>query len=243
MAPRHAAEPYVLPEERPRRARAFAAWIPALVVAAVFLFGGAGTYAAFSATTSNPGTFATGTLVLSNTKDAETACLSIGNDPNTDDNANDCSALFSASLRKPGDIATADVTLENVGSIDATDLLVFAPATGCVDSDAEASRGAGSPCSSLRLTVQEFDSAARTTATTCWYGGGAGGQTCSFDATRTPAHFAATHVDALTDPVEAGPMASDDVRWFRISVELPATAGNAVQGRQASFGITWMLAQ
>src|SRR3981189_2538447 len=70
------------------------------VVAGIGALAGAGTFATFTAQTSNPtNTFADGTLVLSNKVGSGTACLSTGG-LTTDTNANGaCDTAFSLSVR------------------------------------------------------------------------------------------------------------------------------------------------
>src|SRR3954447_20209888 len=77
---------------------------------------GAGTFASFTASTSNAAsTFQTGTLVLSNQKASATACLSTGGST-TDTNANAaCDQPFAVTLAKPGDTANVDITLVDSG--------------------------------------------------------------------------------------------------------------------------------
>src|SRR6185369_973256 len=97
-------------------------------------FSAAATVASFTAETTNPtNKFATGTLVLSNKVNSGTACLSTGGG-STDTNANAaCDNLFSLTAQKPGDTSSANLTLQNVGSIAASALKLFTSA--CTDSD------------------------------------------------------------------------------------------------------------
>ena len=203
----------------------------------------AGTFASFSASTTNAGsTFATGTLILSNQKDTATACLSTGGGT-TDTNANaSCDDLFALAVKKPGDTATVDLTLTNEGSIDGSDLLGFA-SSACAAADAagESANGTGNPCTGIDLYVQEFSDAGRTTASVCHYGGGTA-TTCAHSATETLHSFASDHADA-TDGVSLGAIDGGDSRYLTIGVQLDAGAGNEMQGRQATFGFTWQLAQ
>ncbi|HET9444253.1 MAG TPA: hypothetical protein VFO65_13065, partial [Acidimicrobiales bacterium] len=105
------------------------------VVAGIGALAGAGTFATFTAQTTNPtNTFANGTLVLSNTVDAGAACLSTGGGT-TDTNANgSCDTVFNLSVKAPGDSSTANLTLENMGSLAASALKVFSGS--CTDADA-----------------------------------------------------------------------------------------------------------
>src|SRR5213595_2135105 len=93
-----------------------------LVVALVALTTAA-SIALFSAETTNPtNKFASGTLVMSNTVNAGTACLSTGGGSiTTNANAN-CDTLFNLTVKKPGDSGTADLQIKNEGSVDASAL-------------------------------------------------------------------------------------------------------------------------
>ena len=98
--------------------------IGTLGVAAAVASGGA--FATFNAQTTNPGnTFATGTLVMSNKVDSGTVCFSTGGGTITT-NASDCDTAFGLSAQKPGDFATANITIKNEGSIGAA-LQTFIP--------------------------------------------------------------------------------------------------------------------
>jgi hypothetical protein len=218
------------------------------ILFAVAAFGGAatavsaGTFASFSASTTNAGsTFATGTLVLSNQKNTATACLSTGGG-STDSNANgSCDQLFAASVQKPGDSAFVDLTLNNAGSINASGLTAHANAA-CANANTGTYSGTGDLCAALQVYVQEYTSAANrtagtTTGGTCHYGGGTA-TACAFDATKTAAAFPASG-----SPLSMGAMNAGATRYFRIYAQIPSSAGNDVQGRQATFGFTWSMAQ
>lgn len=219
------------------------------ILFAVIAFGGAatavgaGTFASFSASTTNAdSTFETGTLVLSNQKDTATACLSTGGGT-TDANANGaCDELLAATVQKPGDQAFVDVTLKNEGSIDAAALTAHRNAD-CVNGDGAGSfHGTGLLCSGLELYVQEYTSAANrtadtTTGGTCHYGGGTT-EACAFDAADTVGAFPASVAAIGMGDLDAG-----SSRFFRVSVRIPSSAGNEFQGRLATFGFTWAIAQ
>jgi predicted ribosomally synthesized peptide with SipW-like signal peptide len=228
---------------RPERSRRRAPrWL--LLAIAVLLLGGAGvgTYASFSASTSNNATFATGSLVLSNSVNGAAACLSdIGGVTDENINAN-CDAVFSLSVRKPGDAATANIDLVNTGTLDAA---VFKVHTGAACAAANASgesyHGTGNPCASVRFWIQEFTTAGRTVAQQCWYGGNEGaGNTCSYSGTRTLAHFSTTYPDWSTG-IGLGTFTSGATRYFRVGVELDSAAGNSLQGRAANLDLSWRM--
>lgn len=215
------------------------------VVAGIGVLAGAGTFATFTAQTTNPSnTFANGTLVLSNTVGGGSACLSTGG-ATTDTNANGaCATAFSLSVRAPGDSSTANLTLENVGSLAASALKVFSAA--CTDADAagETYHGTGSPCGIVQLYIQQY-SDAFTTPSACLYGG-ATGATCDFsDTSKTLTAFATAHPN-LAAGLSAGALAASggaDTTWIRIGVKLPSTANNTYQGRSASLALNWHITQ
>ena len=216
--------------------------------------GGAGTFASFSASTTNDGsTFATGTIVLSNKKNTDTACLSTGpnntigtGDGVTDDNDNTfaCSSLINVNIRKPGDVATVDLTLQNVGTLDATNLRVHRSAA-CAQANAagESYFGTGNMCTSLLFALQEYDDAARTDVGYCHVGAVTGADTlCTTSGTLNS--FMTTYTGATTPAMlDLGPLNATATRYFRLIVDLPSTVGNTLQGRQATFGFTWRLDQ
>jgi hypothetical protein len=218
-------------------------WLIGAVVAGAGLTAvGAGTFASFSASTSNSSTFATGSLVLSNQKNAATACLSTGGG-STDTNSNSgCDQLFALTVKKPGESATVNLTLKNEGSINAAALAAFASgACTAADASGETHHGTGNPCSVVDVYVQEFSDSARTSASTCHYGGG-NATTCAYSATKTLGTFATDHANA-GGALALGATTAGSTRYFTIGLQMDSTAGNDMQGRQASFGFTWQLVQ
>jgi predicted ribosomally synthesized peptide with SipW-like signal peptide len=214
------------------------------VVAGIGALAGAGTFATFTAQTTNPNTFANGTLVLSNKVGSGTACLSTGGG-NTNSNSNgSCDAAFSLAVKAPGDSSTANITLQNVGSLAASALKVFS--ASCTDSDAagETYHGTGLPCGVVQLYVQQY-SDAFSTPSACLYGG-ASGATCDFsDTTKTLSAFATAYPN-LGSGLSAGALAASggaDTTWVRIGVKLPSTADNSYQGRTATMALNWHITQ
>jgi predicted ribosomally synthesized peptide with SipW-like signal peptide len=209
------------------------------VIGLVSIASGSGTFASFSAETTNPGnTFATGTIVLSNTVNAGSACLSSAGGVNTNINAA-CSAIFNASVQKPGDTALNNLDLQNAGSLNAATLLLTAGACTPSDAAGESFHGTGNPCTALDVYVQEWSDASHTTATHCWYGGTTVANTCDFsDNTKTLGALATASPLTLTGGLTGGAH-----RYFTIGVELPSTAGNSYQGRAATDSLTWHIDQ
>jgi predicted ribosomally synthesized peptide with SipW-like signal peptide len=221
------------------------------VLAGVGALAGAGTFASFTAQTTNPGnTFADGTLVLRDTVNVGTACLSTDADGTTDVNEGegDCEAVFDLSVKKPGDSHTANITLDNMGSLPAADLQVFGDP--CVDADAsgENFNGSGEPCGKAQIYIQQYSDAARTTPSACLFGGAVVALTCDFsDPAKTLDAFVTASgtgggLSAGTLTAATG-AATTDTRWFKIGVKLPQDADNTFQGRSASLDLNWHLTQ
>src|SRR3954468_19841951 len=126
------------------------------VVAGIGALAGAGTFATFTAQTTNPSnTFANGTLVPSNRVNGGAVCLSTGGG-DTDVNANgSCSTAFNLAVKKPGDSGTTDIILENAGSLAASALKVYS--ASCTDANAagETYHGTGLPCGIVQIYIQQ----------------------------------------------------------------------------------------
>lgn len=216
--------------------------LSALVVLDVLAGIGVGTFATFTAEAKNPGNlFADGTLVLSNKVGSGTACLSTGGGT-TDTNANSCSPLFNLSTRKPGDSGAATLTIKNEGTISASVLKVFT--TACTNSNAVGERfhGTGLPCSAIDLTIQEYSNPGFSMPRSCWYGGGTA-TTCAFDNTKTLAAFQSTHNSPSNGLSTGSGLVAGAARYIKVSVQLPSTADDSYQGRQATADFTWYAAQ
>lgn len=215
------------------------------VVAGLGALAGLGTFATFTAQTTNPTTFANGTLVLSNSVNGGAACLSTGGGT-TDVNQNTCTAAFNLSVQAPGDSATTNITLANVGSLDASDLKIYS--ASCTDADVagETYHGTGQPCDKVQIYIQQYSDSARTTPSACLYGGTSGPNVCDFsDELQTLDAFVAANPD-VSGGVSAGALAAAggaDTAWFTVGVKLPSGADNTYQGRQASMALNWHITQ
>jgi hypothetical protein len=93
-------------------------------------FGGAGTFAGFTAETSNPGSnIAAGTLTMNNTVNSGTACLSLNGASSNNVNAN-CSVALSYDNFEPTNVAAAKITIQNTGSLNASKFYMGSPYVG-----------------------------------------------------------------------------------------------------------------
>jgi hypothetical protein len=213
---------------------------------ALLLFGvtataiGAGTFASFSASTSNGGsTFATGTLVLSNLKQGGSVCFSSG--ANTDTNSGSCDILFTQTARTPGATTySANLTLKNEGSLNATALSVYRSQACTPSNDGGSYHGSGDPCAAVQLTIDETNSGF--TPTACVYDADNAGTSCAFAATRTLSHFSTTY-SASGSALGLGALTSGTSRYFKVSITFPdgGATDNQYQGRIATFGFNWAI--
>jgi len=223
-----------------RQRKVLASVLLALGLAAVLGFS---SFATFNAETDNPNNiFSDGTLVLSNTKQGGTACLSTGGS-STDSNVNTaCDQLFNLTVKKPGDSGSTNLTLKNVGSVDASTFKVFSPA--CTNANnSESYHGTGSPCSAIQLTIQRWTDNTFTTPSACLYGG-ATGVTCNFsDGTKTLNAFATSYPSSAGGLSISGGLTAGASAFVTVAVQLPSTADNTYQGRQASLNFDWYAAQ
>ncbi len=113
----------------PRRLRTAKRLLLAVLAGGLAIYLGAGgTFAGFSAETTNPGnSAASGTLTMSNQVNANTACLSINGTLNVNPS---CDAAFALTNLAPGVFKssyTAKITVTNTGSLDAQKLWLWAP--------------------------------------------------------------------------------------------------------------------
>jgi len=213
------------------------------VITALGALGGLGAFASFTAQTRNPGNvFSEGTLVLNNTKTGGTSCLSTGGG-NTDVNVNNvCDQLLSLTVKKPGDSGTATLAVANGGSIAASVFKVFGPTCTNSDALAESYHGTGNPCSQVQLYIQQYSDSLFATPSACLYGG-ASGVTCDFSDTAKTVSAFTTSYNTSSNGLSIGALAAGATAHFKIGVQLPSSADNTYQGRQATFDLTWFAQQ
>jgi hypothetical protein len=200
---------------------------------------GAGTFASFSASTTNQtSTFATGTLVLTNKVASGSVCSSATGGVDTNANAG-CDVIFSGLTNlKPGSTpATADLTIANGGTL--TPSALQYALTGCTPDDASGTsvHGSGDPCTAVEVYIQEYDSGFAAPTNSCVFPAN-GSTPCntSFSAASDALSNLSTSATTIT-----GGLATS--RYFRIGVQLGSSAGNSMQGRKADFSFTWSIVQ
>jgi predicted ribosomally synthesized peptide with SipW-like signal peptide len=191
---------------------------------------GSGTFASFSAETTNSGnTFATGTLVLKNSV-GSTVCLSTGGGTtDTNTNSTGCAKVIDVGAKVPGYSTTGTVDIKNDGSLNSSKL-TFTPSS-CTPGNAagETYHGTGDPCTVLDVYVQEVDGSSNNVS--CLYGGGTA-TACAFDDAKTLSGLSSA--GANLGAINAGA-----TRHFVVGLKLQSSAGNTFQGRAASFDLTW----
>lgn len=216
-----------------------------------------GTYAVMRSEETNAGsTVSAGTLTLGDTVGSGTTCLSWAAGTTGNVNGGCAPLVASSTLQYPGGTpATAEVRIDDTGSLDGSSLSVYMPAcTPAASPGANANANGGNPCaevstngtpSGLQLTIQETDST-WTNPKKCWYPVKATGACASAAgyATKAPNSFPlfaeyVTSASASWD-LGKGPTAGAS-RYFLVSVLLPANASDTLQGEQATFDLTWHL--
>ncbi len=219
--------------DRPKRI------LTALLVLGALVTLGVGTYATFTAQTTNPNnTYTTGTLILSDT--VTTTCYSAGASAtiaNNNVNAS-CDSVNFASLGAPGVPSTpAQLTLTNAGTIAGTNGLAVS-SSSCSDTAAGAYHGdpSGNPlCAALNVQIQDYTDSTFSTpvASHCVY-------PASSSAVCGSSYGA---LAGLSGASVKAPMAAGSSAYLKVTFSLPAATGNAVQGLQSRFNLDWVLTQ
>jgi predicted ribosomally synthesized peptide with SipW-like signal peptide len=235
-----------------------------MVVGTVAAVGGAGTLASFNATTTNSSSITTGTIVLGDTVNSGTECLSYGLSPNiTAANTSTCSNVFGLSSvsAEPGQPSasgnSATVKVVNKGSLNTTanaagpkGFYLYAPSSCANTATAgEPFNGAGDLCSLAQIYVQQYSDAAFTTAYKCVYGAAVGATCSGFDSSHTlhALGLAATSASPifLTDSGgnSASPLISGSAAYFKVFVFFPSPSSSAdsYQGVTATLDFTWAI--
>jgi len=124
-----------------------------MAIGAAAYFGGGGTFASFSAETTNPGSaVSSGTLTMSDQVNSTTACLSANGTAQNNVNPA-CAAVLTLTNVAPGVYGgVAQVTVQNTGSIDASKFYFWAPQVNATLNGALIS---GNAVTSLTVTALE----------------------------------------------------------------------------------------
>jgi hypothetical protein len=220
-----------------------------------------GTFASFSAETTNAGnTFVTGTLFLHNTADG-TTCTSETN-TSTNTQVSGCDILFNGlGVSNGTELDSSPLTLNDAGTIDATDIKFGITAQdGSTGNCAVGSANAGGSsttfgtvnCSNFELAIEELDgTGASPTVVGCAYGTAAtSGNGCQFDASHTlgTAGISNGGSVALQLVSDQGSnsgtkLSAGESRYFRIMIKPVVAQDNYLQNRSVGFGLNWHIDQ
>lgn len=232
------------------------ALLSVVVVASAATAAGGGTFASFSAeTTNSSNVFSTGTVELSDQVNTGTTCYSYGAgvSNSTSCTGSDQQFITATTAAKPGAVYTAHVTITNAGSLPLSDLKVWGTAA-CTDGNGSDGHitGTASVCQNTEWYVQETDSSF-TTNQVCQYGDDTVNHVCDLTGTSYPLSkfygvAAGGHVTSanalLISNADNGTGTAETLavgasRYFVVGFTLPSTADNTYQNRTASFALTW----
>jgi hypothetical protein len=183
--------------------------LSAVVLGAVGAIAGAGSYSAFTATTTNTGnSFASGTVAIDD------------NDSGT--------AMLALSAAKPGDADTSCIRIRSTGTLGSS-VRLYGTIAGSLGSYLTLTVTRGSDSS------PSFDSCTSFTADATDYNGYGSGVIY----TGTLAAFPASYAAGIVDPKAATPesWATNEVHSYRFAITVQDN--NAAQGLTASASFTW----
>lgn len=215
------------------------------VIGLVSIASGSGTFASFSAQTTNTGnTFAAGTLFLHDTSNGTTTCNSESQTtgPGYNIDPSGCGILFTADLSQGA--ATAHLALNNAGSLASTDLLASVPNCAWSKTNGASPTFISVPanCSGLYVTIQETDSTYTVPGTDvyCAYGPATTQPNC--DAPNNTATL--TNLSSATQLKTTGgvnaTLTAGQTRYYVITIDPTSVGtGNALQNLTVTFDMRW----
>lgn len=211
-----------------------------MLFGAATYFGGGGTWASFSAETSNAGqTIASGTLTMSDQVNLGTACLSTAALSLNNTNPA-CAAALTLTNVAPGVFGgTAKITIQNTGSIDASKLFVWASS---VNATLNAALTSGVAATTLTVTplegtVTSGDSIVVSYGThtqTFVANAGASGGATSISVTSLVANFSYPISTSVTDTSSNATV--NNTNCFDTRTTVPGTVG-ATKGTDLNFNV------
>ena len=238
-----------------------------MLVATVAGMVGSGTFASFNAVTKNAVSITSGTLLLGDKVNAGSECFSAGgaapSNPQTIGSANSsaCTGVWSITTQTPGTaISPLQVTIRNVGNVNATSLVLFAAGACANSTNGTGYHGGGSLCPQVQLEVQQYSDSSFATPSHCWYGSGTA-TTCTAEANKLPAgcnvstctsysfsdasHNLSNFGSTVTSgsPINTGSSTAGGKAYFLVFANLPGNSGDSFQGERADLTFTWELVQ
>ena len=233
------------------RAKQYLMLMTVVGLVAVAAGGGSGTFASFSAEVTNPGnTFAAGTLFLHNTQGG-TTCTSESNtlnvNPGTGVGGNTCAVLFNNINLQNGTDATADLALNNAGTVNATDIKWDVPScTVSNNSGATGSAvtfGSAPTCGNFYVTIQETGSSFLPAGNVYCAAGTDVSGTCAAPSSAITLSTASTPANLLTAGGGAAGFNAASTRYYVITIHPAVTNDNTLQNRLITFAMHWKLEQ
>jgi hypothetical protein len=205
------------------------AWLRLLLTLMVLIASASlltGTAATLNSTTENPGSgFAAGKLILSNQVRDRNPCLSEGLRVS-------CEALFPG-VQTPGKLATARVTITNLGTLPVATLSLWSSA--CTDSNAPSgSHGRGGLCANTWITIHDDDH------DLCYFPVKAPGA-CSAATRASFSDLVAQH--GQSNPLSLSTDHLGGGNAYTITATIDPSLGNDYQGRVANLDLIWEIVQ
>lgn len=258
------------PLHTPGRAAFAKLMVTMIVVAAIASLAG-GTFASFNAVTQNgSNNFQTGTILLSTTQpNGSSACVSygvVGSSTIAGNNSNICPPITFAgvatgsnpaaiqSAAKPSDAVHAHMTVQNVGTLNASNLLVYSTGTAnCTTGNNPNTSQHGTAtdlCSAeLQFYIQEYSCSGFTAGclvSNCVFPVDAANACTSSPSYPVTLGSFTQHIvsgTGATAPITiSNGLNSGSTRYFDVVVTLPASAANSYQGLQAQFDLDFQVA-
>lgn len=233
-----------------KRTKQYLMLLTVVGLVAIAAGGGSGTFASFSAEVTNPGnTFASGTLFLHNTKGA-TTCTSESNNlnvnPGTGVGGDSCAVLFNNVSLQGGD-ATADLALNNAGTVNATDVKWDVPSCSVTNNNAGTGSGitfgVAPTCANFYVTIQETDNTFLPAGNVYCAAGTDVSGTCAAPSNAITLTSASTPANLLTTLAATAAFNAGSTRYYVITIHPAVTNDNTLQNRLVTFAMHWKLEQ
>jgi hypothetical protein len=192
---------------------------------------GGGTFATFSAQTSNAATFVGGTVAMTNVAGTVVS----GTNCSTETASGTCAAVFNATAMKPGAAdRTNTVTITYTGTIATSDFRIFATGYQSKGTSSSALCTAANPATKLNLQVKQGATIVYPTSGT-GYG--------TLDGFATLYTTSSNGLQLKGAGGTSGVWATNDAATFTINVNLDGSADNPYQGCQSVATLAWYAAQ
>ena len=213
------------------------------VIGLVSIASGSGTFASFSAQTTNAGnTFSAGTLFLHDTANGGTTCNSESQTtgPNYNIDPAGCGILFTADLSHGA--MTADLALANAGSLASTDLLASVPNCSWSKTNGASPTFISLPadCSGLYITIQETTTSSYLSNQYCAYGPSTTPPACDAPNNTATLNSLTSATQLKTTLGANATLGAGATRYYVITIDPSGVgSGNALQNLTVTFDLRW----